>query len=369
MSLYNLAEKDAKALKEARMQDPYAGDSDTLVKGQETDDGFSKDNFYTPSHSYQSSNIHDYQDPNEVKVQKKLDELEKVLNTNNTDMGLSLEKEKQGQPNLKDTEMNYAPFAKMMANIPNQHEPDPELEQLNGMLEKILDIQHPGRMSKQIKAQSEKEAGRVFPVTTAIDNDNALLLERPYISPLPDDSGLSIASGMQQNAFYDAADPVSQENISHQTIPAIIPETQTLVSGATVKLRLAEDVYIDGRLIPKNTLVSGICQVSGERLNIQVKTLRHDHAIFPVSLSVYDMDGIEGIRVPGAITRDAAKQSSGQALQSLQLMSLDPSLGEQAAGAGIEAVKGLLSKKAKLIRVTVKAGYPVLLVDKKSMQQ
>jgi len=45
-------------------------------------------------------------------------------------------------------------------------------------------------------------------------------------------------------------------------------------------------------------------------------------------------------------------------------MSLDPSIGQQAASVGIEAAKGLFSKKAKLIKVTVKAGYKVLLMDK-----
>jgi hypothetical protein len=35
----------------------------------------------------------------------------------------------------------------------------------------------------------------------------------------------------------------------------------------------------------------------------------------------------------------------------------------QAASAGIEAAKTLLSKKSKLIKVTVKAGYQVLLRD------
>jgi hypothetical protein len=80
------------------------------------------------------------------------------------------------------------------------------------------------------------------------------------------------------------------------------------------------------------------------------------------------MDGQEGIRVPGAITRDAAKEGADQAVQSLQLMDMNPSLASQAAGAGIETIKGLLGKKAKLVRVTVKAGYPVLLVDQKTLQ-
>lgn len=72
---------------------------------------------------------------------------------------------------------------------------------------------------------------------------------------------------------------------------------------------------------------------------------------------------MEGIYIPGAITRDAAKQASSQSVQDLQLYSMDNSLGAQAATAGIEAAKGLFSKKAKLIKVTVTAGYQVLLKD------
>jgi hypothetical protein len=44
-------------------------------------------------------------------------------------------------------------------------------------------------------------------------------------------------------------------------------------------------------------------------------------------------------------------------------MSLDPSVGAQAMSAGIEATKTLLSRKVKLIKVMVKAGYKIYLKD------
>jgi hypothetical protein len=55
------------------------------------------------------------------------------------------------------------------------------------------------------------------------------------------------------------------------------------------------------------------------------------------------------------------KQSSDNALQDIGMMSVDPSLTEQAASAGISAAKTIFSKKVKLVKVTVKAGYQVLL--------
>jgi hypothetical protein len=50
------------------------------------------------------------------------------------------------------------------------------------------------------------------------------------------------------------------------------------------------------------------------------------------------------------------------------MSSLDNSLELQAASAGIEAAKGLLSKKAKLAKVTLKAGYHILLKDKSQLK-
>jgi len=60
-----------------------------------------------------------------------------------------------------------------------------------------------------------------------------------------------------------------------------------------------------------------------------------------------------------------AKQSAERGLQDVGFTSLNPSLATHAASAGIEAAKTLLSKKVKLIKVTVKAGYQVLLYDEK----
>jgi hypothetical protein len=93
--------------------------------------------------------------------------------------------------------------------------------------------------------------------------------------------------------------------------------------------------------------------------------MRYQNNLFPVSLAVFDLDGIDGIHVPGAITRDAAKQSGDRAIQSIGMTTFDQSIGAQAASAGIELSRNLLSKKVKLIKVSVKAGYQVLLRDNK----
>jgi hypothetical protein len=105
-----------------------------------------------------------------------------------------------------------------------------------------------------------------------------------------------------------------------------------------------------------------------ERLNVEINSIRNGNSVYPVKIEVYDMDGINGIYIPGTISRNVAKQSADNSLQTMQLTTLDPSLAAQVAAAGISTVKNLLSKKVKLVKVMVKAGYKILLKDK-SVQQ
>lgn len=215
---------------------------------------------------------------------------------------------------------------------------DSEMTQINAMLEKVMDIQHPERLSEKYKEKGAEQKGPVYAVTPSKQETNGFYSV---------DNGDSTA----------LTDPVSD------AIQADVYETQTLVNGETVKLRLLTDVRINGVLTPKDNLIYGTASLAGERLTIAVNGIRYQNSIFPVALSVYDMDGVAGIHIPGAITRDVAKQSADNALQAIALNSLDPSLGAQAATAGIETAKTLLSKKVKLVRITLKAGYHVLLKD------
>jgi hypothetical protein len=90
-------------------------------------------------------------------------------------------------------------------------------------------------------------------------------------------------------------------------------------------------------------------------LKISVSSIRFKNFILPVSLKVYDMDGQEGVYVPGSINRTVAKESANNAMGGMNTTTIDPSLGTQAASAGIEAAKSLFTKKVKLVKMTVRA--------------
>lgn len=217
---------------------------------------------------------------------------------------------------------------------------DPEMKQLEGTLEKILDIQHPQR----VKERSIKNKDAAYAVRRSSGSD-------------------TIVKG-----FYSYSDEKELQGVEQNAIEAIIATNQTIVNGAVVKFRLLNDVYIKGQLIPNNTLVAGIATLDGERLNVEINSIRSGKSIYTVKLEVYDMDGLPGIYIPGTINREVAKESLSNSLSLADMTSLDPSLKAQATATGIGAIKSLVSKKAKLVRVQVKAGYKVLLNNKNQNQ-
>ncbi len=242
----------------------------------------------------------------------------------------------------------------MMASIGAVQEPDPELQQLGGMLENILDIQHPQRVQEKLKQSAESKKGIVFTVNPKKEIDISTSLQKTS----------SIIDNLKGNSFYsvdDSAELESQPN----AIQAVIHETQIIVNGSIVKLRLSCDINLQGTVIPKNTFLYGMATLKGERLEVKVDNIQFRNSIFPVELAVYDLDGINGIYIPGAINRDVAKASADRSIQTLGLTGISDSWGAQAAGMGVEAAKSLLSKKVKLIKVVLKAGYQVLLYDEK----
>lgn len=185
---------------------------------------------------------------------------------------------------------------------------DPEMEQLNAMLQKILDIQHPEQVQQRITENRTSSPDSLF-----------------------------------------------------RAIPAIIVENQKAVQGATIRLQLQDTVTLSGQHIPKGHYLFGTCRIASQRLLLDIKHIRLGTSIVPVDLSVYALDGMPGIYAPEAELSDAINQGTGNAIGGIGMIGFDQSLATQVAGAGLDAAKSLLNKKVKRIKVKLKAGYPILL--------
>ncbi len=288
-------------------------------------------------------------DENETRIMEKLAKLKSVIR-------------QKSEPAEVDPRLTYSSdlktssFEKLIPTKGSGNVHDPRMDQITAMLDKVMAIQHPEIMQDSMARLAKEHSPAAFHV-----NLNNPSNDPETFGPGNDDE----LRFSRINRFYDVSDNLTIQNDLDNAIEAIIPETQTLVSGSTIKLRLLNDVRINGHLIAKNQFIYGTTSLSNERLKIQFSSIRCGNSILPVSLEAFDLDGLAGIYIPGSINRDVAKQSTDQAIGSIGINSLDPSIGAQAAGAGIQAAKTLLSRKVKLIKVTVKAGYRVLLKDSK----
>ncbi|MES2458202.1 MAG: conjugative transposon protein TraM [Bacteroidota bacterium] len=187
---------------------------------------------------------------------------------------------------------------------------DPEMAELNSMMDKLLAVQNPD-LAKQIYKKGETAA-------------------------LPD------------SLF--------------QAIPAVIAADQKAKQGSVVELRLSDTIRISGQVIPRGHLVYGLASFSNQRLNLEIKNIRLGTSIIPVNITVFDQrDGMPGINAPEALLAESVNGGISVAAGGIGISGFD--LTTQIAGAGIDAAKNLLKKKVGKVKQNLKSGYPLLLRD------
>jgi conjugative transposon TraM protein len=354
LGFYNQADKDSMKLKQAMRNDPYyqeqLQEQNQSVSSNELEQivQHSAGKFHQSSLSneyklnttpYNSSN-----NPAEEKLMQKLAELNKAINhpatePANTDAYSYTDNNLQSDSKM---DGSVSRLENMLQSMNETSDSDPELDKLSGMMDKIIAIQHPEKVKEELKQKISQQKANFFTVSDQAADDTTV------------------------NGFFSLE--ASTETVPSNTIEAVVNEDEVLVSGSVIKLRLTSDAFIKNVKIPAGNFVFGVVTLNGERLEIEINSIRSGNSVYPVKMEVYDMDGLSGIYIPGAITRDVAKQSADNSLQTMQLTTLDPSLTAQATSAGISTIKNLLSKKVKLVKVMVKAGYKILLKDK-SIQQ
>jgi conjugative transposon TraM protein len=146
-------------------------------------------------------------------------------------------------------------------------------------------------------------------------------------------------------------------------IEAEVYETATVLSGNRVKLRLMEDAWLLGTKIQKNTFLYGTCEVTNERLQIEIHQIPLGEKFVPVEITVCDLDGLPGLYVPDNASRKVAKEVGSSANTSSMFgVSNNPLtyMGMQAADRTAQS----LIKMIRIKKVTVKKNTLVYLINK-----
>ena len=163
-----------------------------------------------------------------------------------------------------------------------------------------------------------------------------------------------------------------KDDTEKNTIKACVHDNQTIIDGQAVRMRLLEPMRAGNTVLPKNAIVTGMARIVGDRLDISITTLEHQGMIIPVELTVIDTDGQQGIFIPGSMEMSAIKEVAANMGGNL---GTTINLNQQSAGeqlltdlgrGAIQGASQYISKKMRIVKVHLKAGYNLMLYQNKN---
>lgn len=187
------------------------------------------------------------------------------------------------------------------------------------------------------------------------------------LASIEPDSLLSVL-GRERNYGFNT--PVGTSEGKHKTnILVSVDQDQILASGDRIHLRLVDDIRAGERTIEAGTVLYGTTRIESQRLRITVESIECNGSITPVELEAYDLDGGLGIYIPNSKERTAAKEAAASVGSGLgNSISFTHNAGQQVT---MDVARGVMSggtqylaSKLREVKVTVKAGYRIILISK-----
>lgn len=211
-------------------------------------------------------------------------------------------------------------------------------------------------------ASSQKEHFVAF--TSARKNTVSALYREPT------DSALIADWSQTRNRGFYTADNTEQAVQPKNSIRACVHDEQTVIGETGVRLRLLEPARTPIRTIPQGTIVTANAKFQGGRLQLKITSIELEGNIIPVGITIYDLDGQQGLYVPYSPEMNALTEMAGNMNQaSGTSVMFTQNAGQQVAAdlsrGVVQGISGYFSKKVRTPKVTLKAGHQVFLVSKK----
>ncbi|HBN6702639.1 TPA: conjugative transposon protein TraM [Elizabethkingia anophelis] len=186
----------------------------------------------------------------------------------------------------------------------------------------------------------------------------------------PTDSAFLADWSQSRNRGFYTAGSTEQIVQPKNSIKACVHDAQTVIGETGVRLRLLEPAQTPQRAIPKGTIVTANAKFQGGRLQLKITSIELEGNIIPVDITIYDIDGQQGLYVPYSPEMNALTEMAGNMSQtSGTSLMLTQNAGQQVAAdlsrGVVQGISGYFSKKVRTPKVTLKAGHQVFLVSKK----
>ena len=221
-----------------------------------------------------------------------------------------------------------------------------------------------GAVPDAVSATGTNQKEHFVSFTPARKNTISALYREPT-----DSAFLADWSETKNRGFYTAGS-VEQVRQPKNSIKACVHDAQTVVGETGVRLRLLEPAQTPQHTIPKGTIVTANAKFQGGRLQLKITSIELEGNIIPVDITIYDLDGQQGLYVPYSPEMNALTEMAGNMSQTggTSVM-LTQNAGQQVAAdlskGVVQGISGYFAKKVRTPKVTLKAGHQVFLVPKK----
>jgi len=179
---------------------------------------------------------------------------------------------------------------------------------------------------------------------------------------------LEVSKADQPALIFNTVMPERRENY----ITAIIDENLTGYAGSRIRLRLLEDIKAGSFLVKKGTyLYAEINGFGGQRVTLSIPSILSGGKILPVSLDLYDMDGLKGLYVPESAFRDFTRDLGGSSMQGVNLQGSSQNQGQFLMSTIDKMFQSTSSAIASLIRknkAKLKYSSYIYLIDSQALQ-
>lgn len=135
-------------------------------------------------------------------------------------------------------------------------------------------------------------------------------------------------------------------------VATVVQNDVEVRQGSNITLRTTEEVKINGVVVPKNTLITGVVSLRQERLSVEVASIKTSTKTISMKLRGYDLDGNEGIPLEGGVDKEIKRDLINDAINTTRAVRI-PILNNTPVRAG--------QKKVNDPSVPIPKGYKLTL--------
>ena len=180
---------------------------------------------------------------------------------------------------------------------------------------------------------------------------------------------LAVTKASEANeAFFNT---VTEESGKPSLIKARVDRVEKVRDGSRIRLRLSEDIEIEGSLMKEGTYVyATVNGFTAQRVMANVTSILVGDEIKKINLAVYDLDGMVGFFVPSSSFREVSKDVGANAMNMNMNLNSNSgnmnmeSLAMQSLQQVVQGTTQAVSKNIRQNRARIKYNTNIYLVDK-----